>query len=92
MVRFQEIFVAQPHLSNKMETPHDSSVSLTGKELKDGQIGLLHTRPGGSWKDGGNMLEKWFTVQIYSPKIYTVYIYISRSTKSQLKSTKRGPV
>ena len=88
LVRFQEFFVAQPHLSNKMETPHDSPVSLTGKELKDGQMGLLHTRPkGSSWKNGGNMLEKclpgmaWcFTVQIYSPKIYT-YIYISKSQK-----------
>ena len=83
LVRFQEFFVAQPHLSNKIETPHDSPVSLTGKELKDCQMGLLHTRPGGSWKNGGNMLETWlpgmawcFTVQIYSPKFYTAYIYI----------------
>lgn len=88
LVRFQEFVVAQPHLSNKMETPHDSPVSLTGKDLKDGQMGLLHTRPGFSWKNGGNMLEKWlpgmawcFTVQIYSPKIYTVYLYIKISNK-----------
>ena len=86
LVRFQEFFVAQPHLSNKMETPHDSPVSLTGKELKDGQMGLLHTRPkGSSWKSGENMLEKWlpgtawcFTVLRYIPQkclLYIIYIY-----------------
>lgn len=93
LVRFQEFFVAQPHLSNKMETPHDSPVSLTGKDLKDGQMGLLHTRPkGSSWKNGGNAREMlaghglmFHCSDIFPKNIYCISIYQDLKKNCQLQ-------